>query len=178
MDKVHISVGMRRWGQAQGVAWTGQLEQVAPPYIHKHMHAFTRSHVHTVVTCTHTGIVSPYSARASSLVDTLCWGLVTGDPGPLKNKAEVRKTVGIIPDSLLLPSSGVGVGPRGQGEVRLPIGPASADSAATLGRFSLRRSSQSGLSSWFTLCSCCSSSHCGEVSGPRDSVGSGSCCSS
>lgn len=152
----------------------------SPPYIHKHMHAFIYSHVHTIVTCTHTGIASPYSARASSSVDTLCWGLVTGDPGPLKNKVEVRKWVGIIPDSLLIPSSSGGrVGPRGQGEVSLPIGPESAALAAALGRFfSSRRSSQSGLSSWFTLFSCCSSSHCGEVGGPRDSTGSGSCCNS
>lgn len=50
---------------------------------------------------------------------TLCWGLVPGDSRPLKNKAEVGKRAGMAPDAQLLPSSGVGGGPRGQGEVSL-----------------------------------------------------------
>lgn len=104
-----------------------------------HTHTGICTHTYTLACsqmCTHahghdTGIGSPYSARVSSSVGTLCWGLVAGDPRPLKNKVEKKKKnkvelgewVGTIPDFPHLPTGGrERVGPRGQGEAGLTHG--------------------------------------------------------
>lgn len=150
--------------------------RAAPP---PHMFTSICTHSYTL-TCTH---LSPAHTQALCLLTlpellpqwTHCAGdWCQGTQGLLRTKSE---GIGLSLTPRIYPALGGGEGPEGREKSVLPIGPALAALSAAVGRvFSSRRSSHSGLSSWFTLFNCSSSSHWGGVGGPRDPMGSESCC--